>query len=93
MSKVYSFDAEKHQHKIGDVVVPGITTCINPLTDYSMINPDVLQAAADWGTAVHKTVELFCAGTLDEDILDPRLMNVLDGFVQWSDEVLSLIHI
>lgn len=87
MRKVYSFDADKHQHKIGDVIVPGITTCIKPLTSYDQINPAVLQAACDWGTAVHKTVELFCAGTLDEELLDPALARVLEGFNKWADEV------
>lgn len=85
--KIYSFDAEKHQHMIGDAIVPGITTVIKPLTNYGMINPAVLQAACDWGTAVHKTVELFCAGTLDESSLDDPLKLVLDGFNKWADEV------
>ena len=83
----YSFDAETHTHRIGDVIVPGITTCIKPLTDYGSINPAVLQAACDYGTAVHKTIELFCAGTLDEELLDPTLARVLDGFNRWADEV------
>lgn len=87
MKKSYSFNAEKHQHMIGGVIVPGITTVIKPLTDYGSINPIVLQAACDWGTAVHKTIELFCAGTLYESLLDDHLKLVLDGFNKWADEV------
>ena len=87
MKKSYSFNAEKHQHMIGDVIVPGITTVIKPLTNYGMINKEVLQAACDWGTAVHRAVELFCAGTLDESSLDPQLAMVLEGFNKWADEV------
>ena len=87
MKKSYSFNAEKHQHMIGDVIVPGITTVIKPLTNYGMINKEVLQAACDWGTAVHRTVELFCAGTLDERSLDTQLSRVLEGFNKWADEI------
>jgi hypothetical protein len=87
MAKVYTYDEETHTHRIGGEVVPGITTCIKPLTSYDAIPPAVLQAACDWGTAVHKTVELFCKGTLDEDQLDPALALVLTGFNRWADEV------
>lgn len=87
MKKTYSFDSGKHQHMIGGVIVPGITTVIKPLTDYDSINRDVLRAACDWGTAVHKTVELFCSGRLDEQSLDDPLKPVLDGFIKWADEV------
>ena len=82
--KQYTFDAERHVHMIGGVVVPGITTCIKPLTSYDQINPEVLQAAADWGTAVHKAVELDCLGALDKGSLDAPLLDTINQFEQWA---------
>ena len=82
--KQYTFDAERHVHMIGGVVVPGITTCIKPLTSYDQINPAVLKAACDWGTAVHKAVELDCIGALDKDSLDAPLLDTVDQFEQWA---------
>jgi len=86
MKKAYSFDAEKHLHMIGCEIVPGITGVIKPLTDYGSINPDVLQAACDWGTNVHKAVELHLTDSLDVESLDDPLRRTIETFDFWLEK-------
>lgn len=81
--KTYTFDEATHTHRIGDVIVPGITTLLNPLHNFDAVPKHVLQAACDFGTASHKTVDLFCNDMLDPESLDDPLKNVLSGFKQW----------
>ena len=48
-----TFDAEKHEYRWNGQLVPGVTSILEPLTDFSFVPPDVLRAAQDFGTAVH----------------------------------------
>ena len=80
-AKAYSFDAETHTHRIGDVIVPGITTVLKPLYDFGGIPAHILEAARQWGSAVHKMVELYCSDTLDT--LDEALISPLNEFKRW----------
>lgn len=81
--KQYSFDETTHTHLIDGKPVPGITTCIKPLTDYDSIPSTVLRAAAEWGTNVHKAVELYCSDRLDMDSLDEPLLKTIQQFENW----------
>lgn len=82
-SKIYTFSESDHVHKIGDQIVPGITTVIKPLTNYGMVPEHIMAAACQFGSNVHKAVELFCYGNLDEENLDPTLALPLQGFKDW----------
>lgn len=84
--KIYSFEEETHTHKIGGVVVPGITTLLKPLYDFSAVPKLILEAACLYGTAVHKTVELHCNDSLDIEALDPTLARSLSAFNQWLSD-------
>lgn len=84
--KLYSFDPESHTHLIGGKPVPGITTVIKPLTAYDCIPAEVLRAAAEWGTNVHRTIELYCSDSLDIESLDLPLKLVIAQFDLWLDE-------
>lgn len=82
-SKVYTFDEATHTHRIGGVIVPGITTVLKPLQDFSTIPPHILEAKRQWGSAVHKSVELYCLDCLDLETLDTALVGPLHGFQNW----------
>jgi len=82
-AKTYTFDEETHTHRIGGQKVPGITTVIDPLYDWSGIPKHILEAAKQYGSAVHKVVELYCTDSLDVEVLDPSLRPVLTAFPQW----------
>lgn len=86
------FDAESHTYRFNGQLVPGVTTILKPITDFSAVPPQVLAAAAQFGTAVHLACELDDLGELDESQLDPALVPYLYGWrkfsvdhaVQWS---------
>ena len=61
---------------------PSVTQVLAPFTDFSMIPPDVLQAAADRGSKVHA----ICAGiALGEWVPKPppELSGYISSFRQW----------
>lgn len=80
-SKQYTFDPETHTHRIGDAVVPGITTIIKPLYDFGSVPAHIMEAARQWGVAIHKMVELECSGELGA--IDDALLPPLNEFRRW----------
>lgn len=61
-----TFDPEHHEYTWNGVAVPHVTAVLKPLTDYSMVPPDKLEAARQKGVAVHAMVEHDCKGTLGD---------------------------
>lgn len=52
----------------------------------------------DRGTAVHKCIELYLAGNLDESSIDPNCQPYFDGFLKWwaeykTDTFTSELHL
>ena len=86
-SKEYKFYEDTHTHTIGGVVVPGITTILKPLYDFSAVPDHILKASCSYGIAVHKMIELYCMGDLDGDGLDDSLKPSLMGFKSWLKEM------
>lgn len=83
---VLSFDEPTHTYRFGGQVVPGVTSILSPLTDFSRVPPHVLQAAADFGKAVHRACELDDLGELDETTLDDALLPYLQAWRKFSAE-------
>ena len=83
---VLTFDAEKHEYRVDGKVVPSVTQILRPLMDFSFVKPDVLEAAANFGTAVHRACELDDLGELDPDSLDPALDPYLAGWRKFCRE-------
>ena len=73
----FSFDEESHTYYLDKVKIPSVSEIIAPLSDYSGISPAVLENACNYGKAVHKTIELYIKGTLDEDNLSEPLKRTL----------------
>lgn len=63
--------------------IPSVSEIIKPLEDYSVVDPDTMHRAAEYGTNVHKAIELYLKGLLDEEKLDKGLRKPLDGFRAW----------
>ncbi|MBO7735546.1 MAG: hypothetical protein J6S67_23475 [Methanobrevibacter sp.] len=53
------FDPQDHIYTYNDYVLPSITTLIQNVYGnmYSAVNPELLQRAADYGTAVHQEIQ------------------------------------
>lgn len=78
-----TFDEVSHTYRINGQVVPGVTSVLAPLTNYDSVPAHVLQAAADFGKAVHRACELDDLGDLDdldEATLDPALAPYLNAW-------------
>lgn len=73
----FIFNEELHRYTLNGVVLPSVTQILKPLHDFSCVPADVLRRACEFGTAVHKTVELYLRDDLDEDSLDEPLYNCL----------------
>lgn len=66
------FDDLAHVYRLSGVVIPSVTQILRPLHDFRMIDPAVLQAKAEIGTAVHRAAELLDNDDLDEESDDGR---------------------
>jgi hypothetical protein len=86
MSELISFNEERHVYTeiSSGLAVPSVTTIISSglSLDYSRIDPWY----AEFGTAVHKAVELFVIGTLDEETMMPEIEPYLLGFKKFLAE-------
>ena len=81
-----TFDEESHTYRFQGKLVPGVTTILKPITDFSAVPPNVLKAASDFGTAVHLACELDDLGDLDESQLDTALVPYLKAWRKFSDD-------
>lgn len=74
---IIAFDESAHRYTVNGRAVPSVTEVLRGAQDFSGIPPDVLEAAANRGRAVHRMVELDISGTLDEasvhDSIRPHL--------------------
>jgi hypothetical protein len=56
---------------------PSVTTALKIINDFSMVAPDIMKLASNFGTAVHWMINLFEKETLDYSKLDPALVPIL----------------
>lgn len=81
-----TFDAATHTYYFNGQIVPGVTTVLQPLSNFDAVPPHVLQAASDFGTAVHLACELDDLGELDEASLGDPLVPYLKAWRKFSAE-------
>lgn len=77
---VLTFDPGPHRYALDGVHVPGVTDLLKAALNFAQVPPEVLAAACERGTTVHRVVELDAQGRLDEDTVDDR---VRGHFAQW----------
>ncbi len=63
--------------------IPSVSEILKPLENYSMVNADLMDRACEYGTNVHKAIELWLKGVIDEASLDDGLKKPLAGFKAW----------
>ena len=77
------YNEERHEYRIDGIKIPSVTQILkaNGLSDFSMVNPDILERAKQFGLAVHKGCELHDLKTLDRDSLCDPLVPYI---AQWQ---------
>jgi hypothetical protein len=65
-----TFDEATHVYRVRGAVVPGVTTILRPLIDFSKIKPEVLEAKRDLGQRVHQACQFDDEGDLDESSIE-----------------------
>lgn len=66
------FDEPTHTYTLDGVRLPSVTQVLKPLYNFAGIDPEVLRAKAELGTAVHRACELLDNDDLDEESDDGR---------------------
>ena len=74
------FDAPSHTYSLRGEVIPGVTTILRPLYDWSSVDPNVLAAKALLGTAVHMACDMDDSNDLDEASVSPQVMPYLQAW-------------
>lgn len=90
-----TFDAEKHWYFADGKKVPSVTQILSAVgmyKDLDSIPPEVLAAAADRGTVVHKIVELAMKNELDESTVDPALAGYYEAFKAFRRDFPELVN-
>lgn len=77
------FNEEEHRYYLNGEELPSVSKIKEDLTDFSMVDREVLNRAARFGTAVHKMCEYYLAETLDFGSLDEPLLGCLLAFEKW----------
>lgn len=77
---MFRFDAATHTYTLGEQVLPSVTQILQPLQDFSMIAPAVLEHARSRGVAVHKCVQLDINNDLDEASVAPEIAGYLKAW-------------
>lgn len=81
------FIEETHQYFLDGERLPSVSEIKEPLTDFSMVKPEVLERASRFGSACHSMVELYLADQLDYATLDEALYGPLEAFQKFLAEV------
>jgi hypothetical protein len=81
MADQLQFDAGAHVYSVRGKRVPSVTQILRPIINFDGVPPDVLAAAAEFGTHAHMACDLYNRGELDEASLDPALAPYL---AQWK---------
>lgn len=75
----FIFNSDKHVYTLDGVALPSVTSILKA----EGLMGD-MQFATEWhmdrGTHVHRTIELYLSGTLNEETLDPQLRPYLSAF-------------
>lgn len=83
------FDPAKHEYWVEGKKIPGVSEIMKFLglsKDWSGVDTYY----RDRGTAVHKAIELYIHGNLDEDSLDPVCVPYVEEFKEWWHDPLAV---
>lgn len=79
---------ENHIYRLDGQIIPGCSQILKScgLSDYSNVPKDILDAASNFGTAVHLATALWDKNTLDMSTLSEPLVPYLEGWKRFIDD-------
>ena len=83
---MFRFDEPTHTYTLGTQVLPSVTQVLQPLQDFSMITPAVLEHARNRGVAVHRCVQLDIKNDLVEESVSPEIAGYLAAWRKFRSE-------
>lgn len=86
-----TFDERTHEYRVGGSRVPGVTSVLRPLVDFSRVPADVLAAKADLGRRVHFAAQLHDEDDLDESSVEPDVAPYLVAYRRFLAETRATI--
>ena len=80
------FDDSKHIYTLNGLEIPSVTTIMKPLSnaEYKGISENVLNRAAEKGTAVHNAAENWAKFQIED--IEPEYKGYFDAFLSWWEE-------
>jgi hypothetical protein len=86
--KDFTFDEETHVYRYKGNIVTGVTSVLQNvgLSDFSMVPEDVLIAAMEFGTEVHKACELFDNGDNPPETITADTSLYLCHYIQFIND-------
>ena len=82
------FDERKHIYRLDGLKVKSVTQILKEerFIDFSRVPAQILDAAANFGRAVHKATALYDMDDLDYSTLDKELEPYLDGWIKFKKD-------
>ncbi|MEI7443295.1 MAG: hypothetical protein WCK28_00255 [Burkholderiales bacterium] len=75
-----TFDPSLHEYRVDGARVPGVTSVLRPLVDFSRVPPAVLEAKADLGRRVHLACQYHDEHDLDESSVEAEVAPYLTAY-------------
>lgn len=86
------FQAEGHRYLLDGQPIPSVTTLLGKLHSFAGVPEDVLEAARQRGTAVHRACHFLDEDDLDESQLTEQVAGYLSGWKRFKAESGCVIH-
>lgn len=83
------FDEPSHLYWLNDVPVPSVTQVLDPLVDFSKVDPDLLERKRQIGTAMHRAIEF--GDDLDVSSLDASIMDYYRAWLKFVADTNILV--
>lgn len=71
-----------HTYLVDKVEYPSVSTVLNVMVDLSRVPRDKLEYKRMIGRATHRCIELYEAGELDVESVDPQIVPYLEGWIR-----------
>ncbi len=86
-----SFDGPTHTYRFGGRKVPSVTTVLEPYSGLHHVDPELLAAAAEFGTHVHDACDLYNRGKLDWSALSEPLIPYVQGWENFLNDTGAVV--